>query len=71
MTPRTIDHDTLPDLADVEAAAAHGTWFREQVTIGLAEADDPNAEWVTHEEAQAIMAKKRAEWAKLAARGAH
>jgi hypothetical protein len=51
------------------AAAAHDEWFREQVEIGLAEADDPAAEWVTNEEADASWAKKRAELVKRANKG--
>jgi len=42
----------------------HERWFRAQVAQGLAEADDPAAAWVTHEEAQASWSRKRAELAK-------
>ncbi len=41
-------------------AAAHDKWFREQVEIGLAEADDPATEWVPHEVVKADMAQQRA-----------
>lgn len=40
------------------AAADHDRWFREQVEIGLKEADDPATVWVGHEEVQ----RERAEW---------
>lgn len=53
--------DASERLRHAHEAAAHDKWFREQVEIGLAEADDPAAEWVTHEEANASWARKRAE----------
>lgn len=53
--------DASERLRKAHEAAAHDKWFREQVEIGLAEADDPAAEWVTNEEANASWAKKRAE----------
>ncbi len=53
--------DASERLRNAHEAAAHDKWFREQVEIGLAEADDPAAEWVTHEEANASWARKRAE----------
>lgn len=53
--------DASERLRNAHEAAAHDKWFREQVEIGLAEADDPGAEWVTHEEANASWARKRAE----------
>jgi hypothetical protein len=58
--------DASERLRNAHEAAAHDKWFREQVEIGLAEADDPAAEWVTNEEANASWAKKRAELVKRA-----
>jgi hypothetical protein len=39
-------------------AAEHDRWFREQVEMGLKEADDPNAEWV----AQETVERDRTRW---------
>lgn len=47
-------------------AIAHDAWFRAEVEQGLKEADDPNTQWVSNEEAKAIFAKKRAELLKRA-----
>ncbi|WP_244119351.1 hypothetical protein [Burkholderia gladioli] len=55
----TVRHEpTLQLLAD---AAAYDQWYREEVSKGLEEADDPNTKWVSNEEAEASFAKKRAE----------
>ena len=63
--PQTPTQSTRPDsaarLKRVHEAAAHDQWFREQVEQAVQEADDPNTQWVTHEEAKTIWAKKRAE----------
>jgi hypothetical protein len=40
---------------------SHDAWFREQVRQGLKEADDPNTQWISHEEMKADWAKQRAE----------
>lgn len=45
-------------------AVEYDKWFRAQVAQGLAEANDPNTQWVTHETVQANWAKKRAELVK-------
>ncbi len=58
--------DSAERLRKAHEAAAHDKWFREQVDAGLAEADDPAAEWVTSEEANDSWAKKRAALAKRA-----
>lgn len=58
--------DAAERLRKAHEAAAHDKWFREQVESGLAEADDPAAEWVTNEEANASWAKKRAALVKRA-----
>ena len=57
------DHSTAalpgksrPDAAErmrkAFAAAEHDAWFREQVEIGLQEADDPATKWIPHEEVE-------------------
>lgn len=53
--------DTATRMRRAHEAAAHDKWFREQVEQGIKEADDPNTQWVSHEEAKASWAKKRAE----------
>lgn len=39
----------------------HDKWFREQVEIGIREADAPDAKWYTHEDVQQRWEKRRAE----------
>ena len=58
--------DASVRLRQAHEAAAHDRWFRAQVEQGLKEADDPNAEWISHEDANASWATKRAEFAKRA-----
>jgi hypothetical protein len=53
--------DAAERLRKAHEAAAHDKWFREQVEIGLAEADDPATEWVPHEVVKADMARQRTE----------
>lgn len=36
-------------------------WFLQEVDAALAEADDPNTEWVSHEDVRADWQKQRAE----------
>ena len=62
--------DASQRLRNAHEAAAHDKWFREQVEIGIAEANDPAVEWVTNEDADASWAKKRAELVKRAERNA-
>ena len=54
-----------PDRADAlkraHEAAEHDRWFREQVEIGLREADDPNTVWVSQEEMEKEWEEMRAE----------
>ncbi len=56
---------TRPDRAEAlkrtHQAAEHDKWFRAQVEEALEEADDPNTKWISHEDAKASWAKKRAE----------
>ena len=37
----------------------HDKWFRAEVEAALAEADDPNTEWVSHEIVRQEMAEER------------
>ena len=66
-TPRA---DASKRLRDAHAAAGHDKWFREQVALGLAQANDPAVQWVTNEEANASWAAKRAELVKRTEGGA-
>lgn len=43
-----------------EDAVEHDKWFRAQVEAGLAEADDPNTVWASHEAVKEDIAKQRA-----------
>lgn len=52
--------DAAERLRHAHEAAAHDRWFRGEVEKALKEADDPNTEWVSHEEAKAAWAKQRA-----------
>ncbi|HLP70630.1 MAG TPA: hypothetical protein VK181_24250 [Rhizobium sp.] len=53
-----------PDRAEAmrrtHEAAAHDQWFRTQVEEAISEADDPNTEWVSHEELKQGIARQRA-----------
>lgn len=61
--PATVQTYTRPDRAEAmrkaHEAVEHDKWFREQVELGLKEADDPNAVWVPHEEVVADMQRQR------------
>jgi hypothetical protein len=59
--------DRAEALRRAHEAAAHDRWFREQVALGLREADDPTTVWVVNDEAKSQWAKKRANLAALAA----
>jgi hypothetical protein len=65
----TSRKDSSERLRQAHAAAGHDKWFREQVELGLMEADGPSAEWVSNEEANASWARKRAELIKRTAEG--
>ena len=56
-----VRNDAAERMRYAHEAAAHDKWFRAQVEQALLEADDPNTQWVSHEEAQTSWAKKRAE----------
>lgn len=53
-----------PDAAErmrcTHEAAAYDAWFRAEVEAGIKEADDPNTEWISNEEAEADWEKQRA-----------
>jgi hypothetical protein len=59
-----VREDASARLRQAHEAAAHDKWFRVQVELGLQEADAPDAEWVSNEDANASWASKRAELAK-------
>lgn len=63
--------DASERLRKAHEAAAYDKWFREQVDIGLAEADDPNTVWVPHEVVKEDMAKQRAALKKRIKEAAH
>lgn len=50
-----------------EASADHDVWFRAEVERAIVEADDPDARWVTQEEAERDWARQRASIAKASA----
>jgi len=54
-----------PDRADAlkraHEAAEHDRWFREQVRIGLREADDPNTVWISNEDMEKEWEEMRVE----------
>lgn len=54
--------DRAEQLKRAHAAAAHDAWFREQIDQALAEADDPNTQWVTNDQAKQESTKQRAAW---------
>ena len=62
--------DTVQRLALQKSAVQYDAWFREQVAIGIREADDPATVWVSNEEVVARSAKRRAGWAAAAKRRA-
>jgi len=64
-TDYEADPAKRPDRADAlkraHEAAEHDRWFREQVQIGLREADDPNTVWISNEEMEKEWEEMRAE----------
>lgn len=62
--------DAAERMKNAHEAVAHHQWLKEQVEISLAEADDPAAEWMTNDDANASWAKKRAELMERAGRSA-
>lgn len=61
---------TRPDSSEAmkkaHEAAAYNKWFKEEVTQALAEADDPNTQWVSNDDAKKHFAAKREELLKRA-----
>lgn len=51
----------MPNSTEKQQTASHDAWFREQVEMSLAEANDQAAEWITNQEANASWERKRAE----------
>ena len=45
-----------------EDPAQYESWYREQVEIGLKEADDPNTEMIPHEDVMRELEEMRARW---------
>ncbi|MDQ2925154.1 MAG: hypothetical protein M3R43_06310 [Acidobacteriota bacterium] len=43
-------HEAVAPVSNEQQESDHDAWFREQVEIGLREADDPNTVWFTQEE---------------------
>lgn len=60
------EFESLEPFSSPEAAAEHDAWFRAEVEKGLREADDPNAEWISNEDVERMMAEHRAGWAAAA-----
>jgi hypothetical protein len=54
--------DTAARQRRAHQAAAHDAWFRSEVEQSLREADNPAAEWVSHEEVVRQSADHRARW---------
>lgn len=51
--------DRSAALKRAHEAVTHDQWFRAQVREAIAEADDPNTEWVSHDEARRDMQRQR------------
>ncbi|WP_198926032.1 hypothetical protein [Acidithiobacillus thiooxidans] len=52
--------DAAERMRNAFAAAEHDRWFREQVEMGLKEADDPATQWIPHESVERDRARWRA-----------
>ncbi len=59
--PKRRREDAAAKLRQAHEAAEHDAWFREQVRIGLEEADSPTAVWVSNEDLKADRAAWRDE----------
>ncbi|NKK58530.1 hypothetical protein GFM44_21760 [Rhizobium leguminosarum bv. viciae] len=53
--------DRAAALRRTHEAAEYDTWFREQVEEAIRDADDPNAVWISAQDAEVRMDKLRAE----------
>jgi hypothetical protein len=49
--------DAAARLKHAHEAAAYDAWFRAQVDAGVKEADDPNTQWISNDDAEASMEK--------------
>lgn len=49
--------DSAARLKRAHEAAAYDAWFRTEVEAAIKEADDPNTQWINHEDAMARMHK--------------
>ena len=58
---RTTPETVAGTNAQTGQATDNDQWFLAEVRKGIAEADDPDTEWVTNDQAKASWAKKRAE----------
>lgn len=67
LKPTRSRPDRAAAMKNAHAAAAHDKWFRAEVAQALKEADDPNTQWVSNEDAEASWATQRAELLKRAA----
>ena len=56
--------DASARMRTAHKAATHDKWFRDQVALAVKEADDPQTEWVSNEDATKSWEKKRAKLAK-------
>lgn len=54
--------DTAERQRHAHQAAAYDAWFRQQVSLAVEEADDPQAEWVSQKEVKLQSAARRAAW---------
>ncbi len=57
-TPTRSRPDAANRLARTHEAAEHDAWFRGQVEAALAEADNPDAEWIDHAPAMASLRQR-------------
>ncbi|HEX4329420.1 MAG TPA: hypothetical protein VH105_21715 [Burkholderiales bacterium] len=61
--------DVSKRMKQAHEAASYDRWFRAEVERAIAEADDPTAVWVSHDEVKARFAKRRAELLKRVGKG--
>ena len=52
--------DQAAALRRAHAAAEHDRWFRAEIEQAVAEADAPDAIWITHHEVEEVMRRQRA-----------
>jgi len=46
------------------AAAAHSAWFMAEVEQAVREADNPDTQWLSHDEVMARLSQRRTKYAK-------